>query len=139
MLYNYDPKKICIIYGGKIITSRNDATFCKVERNEDMFSLVVGVDGIGSRAKSNNKSGKITLSMFQTAPNNDDLSGFALADEISGVAAAPFLMRDSGGRTLVTAATAWITKFPDAEFQKSIAERTWVLESDSIDIYIGGN
>lgn len=135
----YDPKNITVIIGGKIIRGYNEATFCKVERNEDMYNLVVGVDGIGSRAKSNNKSGKVTLGLHQTSRSNDDLSALALADELTGAGAVPMLIRDSGGRTLISAATAWITKQADAEYQKTISDRTWTIESDSIDIFNGGN
>lgn len=135
----YDPKQVSVIVGGKIIHGWADGTFINVERNEQAFAMKVGVDGEGSRAKSNNKSGKITITLMQTSASNDDLSAFAAADELSNSGAVPFFMKDNSGRSLVTALTCWAQKYPNSEFAKEVGTRTWVFESDDIEIFVGGN
>jgi hypothetical protein len=135
----YDPKQVTLIVGGKIVTGFTDGTFILAERNENMFNLKVGVDGIGTRAKSNNQSGKLTITLHQSSNSNDDLSALASADELSNTGAVPVLMKDSSGRTIVTALTAWIQKYANAEFAKEVANRVWVMETDQLIIFDGGN
>lgn len=139
MVKTYDPKAVAVIFGGKIITGFGDGTFVVVERNEQTFNLKVGVDGEGTRAKSNNKSGKITLTLMQSSSSNDDLSAFAAADELSNTGVAPCLIKDSNGTTVCAAATAWIQKPANVEDAKEVGTRTWVIESDEVDMFVGGN
>lgn len=138
-LKNYDPKQITTIVGGKIISGFADGTFVKAERNEQAFNLKVGVDGEGTRAKNNNRSGKFTITLMQSSSSNDVLSAFALADEFSGGGAVPVLLRDALGTTLCTALTAWVQKIADPENAKEVSTRTWVLETDEMLMFVGGN
>lgn len=135
----FDPKQFSIIVGGKIISGFADGTFIKITRHEQAFMLKVGVDGEGARAKSGNRSGTFEVSIMNSSASNDDLSAFALADEISGSGVVPVLVKDGSGRTVAEATTAWVQKFPDSEFGKEIGERTWILETDEIVLFIGGN
>lgn len=135
----YDPKQISIIVGGKILSGFADGTFLKVERNEQAYTLKVGVDGEGARAKNNNKSGKFTFTLMQTSSSNDVLSAYASADELGNAGAVPVLVKDHNGTSVATAATAWVQKLPDLEDAKEITMRTWVLETDELLMSIGGN
>lgn len=135
----YDPKQVAVIYGGVTLTGFTDGTFITAERNEQMFNLKVGVDGIGTRAKSNNKAGKVTLTFHQSSPSNDYLSSVAASDELSNLGAKPLLIRDFSGRTLLSALTAWCQKYANAEFAKEVANRVWVIETNELFILNGGN
>lgn len=135
---NYDPAAIHIIFGVIPIEGYADGTFVSVERNEDMFALTVGADGEGVRAKSNNKSGRITLTLLQSSITNTLLSAAMVADELASDGVGPFIMTDGNGETLVSAQSCWITKPAKTEFGKEAATREWVLESDSINILNGG-
>jgi hypothetical protein len=138
-MLQYDPKAVTIVYAGQIMTGYDDGTFVTIERNNDMWALKMGADGIGTRAKSNDKSGKITLTLMSSSPSNDVLSGLAIADENTGAGAAPVLVRDGSGRTVATAAAAWVTKIPSTEFAKEVTNRVWVIETDNLQLFIGGN
>lgn len=135
----YDPKNVSVIVGGKIVGGFTDGTFINAERNENMFNQKVGVDGIGTRAKSNNRSGKITITLHQSSPSNDDFSAIQIADEQSNSGVVPVLIRDNSGRTLCSALTAWFQKPANPEFGKEVANRVWVLETDELLIFNGGN
>lgn len=139
MVFTYDPKQVSCIVGGKILSGFADGTFIVVERNEQAFNLKVGVDGEGTRAKSNNKSGKITITLMQSSASNDDLSAIAAADELSNAGVVPFYMKDNSGRSVCTALSSWIQKYANSEFAKETTTRQWVLETDDIEIFIGGN
>lgn len=139
MLRTYDPKQVTVIFGAKIITGFSDSTFITAERNEQAFNLKVGVDGEGTRAKSNNKSGKVTLTLMQSSPSNDDLSAVALSDELTNGGVRPLLIKDSSGTTLVSAVTSWVQKLANSEFQKEVTTRAWVIETDEMEMNVGGN
>jgi hypothetical protein len=139
LVTTYDPKQFSLIVGGKIITGFADGEYITVERNEQAYNLKVGVDGEGTRAKSNNKSGKVTIVLMQSSRSNDDLSAYAQLDESSNKGVVPVLGRDGSGRTAFGAATAWIQKFAPAPFAKEVGTRTWVLETNELDVFIGGN
>lgn len=135
----YDPKQVSVIVGGKIMSGFSDTTFIKASRNEQAFNLKVGVDGEGTRAKSNNLSGKLEITLMQSSESNDDLSGFAAADELANAGVVPVLINDKSGRTVLQATTMWIQKYADVEFAKEASTRTWILETDQFIIFEGGN
>jgi Bacteriophage KPP10, Structural protein ORF10 len=137
--FQYDPKNISVIVGGTQIVGFTDGTFVLVERNEDMWNMKVGVDGIGTRAKTNNKSGKYTITLHQSSPSNDYLTGLTLTDENTNAGAVPILIRDNLGTTNCTSLTAWVKKFANVEDGKEVSNRVWVLESDDIEMFVGGN
>lgn len=139
MVLSYDPKAVACIIGGIIAEGYTDGTFLTVDRNEDSWMLKVGCDGAGTRAKSNNRSGKIVLTLLQSSKTNDALSALAQADEIANTGTVPLIVRDASGRTIITALTCWITRPSPAEFGKEVANRVWTLESDNIQIFDGGN
>lgn len=139
MVYTYDPKIFSIIVGGKIISGFADGTFIKLERNQQAFQLKMGTDGEGTRAKSNDNSGKITITLMQSSPSNDDLSSFAIADQLANEGVVPVFIKDGSGRTAASAATAWVQKLPDSEFSNEAQSRAWILETDGLDYFVGGN
>lgn len=138
-LFTYDPKNVALIVGGNIINGFSDATFIVAERNEQAFNLKVGVDGEGTRAKTNNKSGKVTITLMQSSASNDVLSALAAADELSNAGAVPLLLKDNSGRTLISSLTSWVQKYPNSEFAKETSTRVWVMETDELNIFVGGN
>lgn len=139
MLHTYDPKNVSLIVGGVTIKGYADGTFINAERNEQAFNLKVGASGEGARAKSNNKSGKVTITLLQTSSSNDSLTAFAAADELSNTGVVPILIRDNSGRTLITALSSWVQKYANSEFGKEISNRVWIIETDELNIFVGGN
>lgn len=139
MVRTYDPKSVAVIFAGKILSGFADGTFILAERNEQAFNLKVGVDGEGTRAKSNNKSGKVTITLMNSSPSNDDLSSFAAADELSNSGVGALLVKDNSGTTVIAAATAWVQKVANAEMAKEANQRVWVLETDNLSTFVGGN
>lgn len=137
-VFQYDPKNVSVIVGGKIMSGFSDGSWLKIVRNEDGWSLKVGVDGEGTRARNNNKSGRIELELMQSSGSNDDLSNFAALDESTGTGAVPVLIKDNNGTTLATALTAWVKKFADGDFSKEVSARKWIIETDTLNVFIGG-
>ena len=136
---SYNAAEVSIIFAGIPLEGFADGTFVTAARNNDSFALTVGSDGEGARSKSNDKSGIVTLTLMQSSLSNDLLSAQALLDELSGDGIAPLLIKDLSGTTLVAAETAWIRKPSDVEFSKEITTREWIIETNALDIFVGGN
>jgi hypothetical protein len=135
----YDPKQVSVIIGTRAAQGFADGSFVSVDRNEDAFTLLVGADGEGCRAKSNNKSGRVTLTLMSSSEFNDYLSELALADELTGGGVVPLMIKDNSGSSLYSSATAWVVKHPTADFAKEAGTREWVLETDELIMFAGGN
>ncbi len=135
----YDPKKVVVSFLGNLLTGFTSGSFVTVARAVDGFTLKVGADGKGTRVRSSNRSGTITINLDQTSPSNDVLSAAAAADELGGVGVGPFFLKDSGGRTLAVAQSAWVKKMPSVDFSDAAGSRAWVLETDELVVFAGGN
>ena len=139
MLKTYDPALVVLTVGGIPIRGFADGTEIVVERSNDMFSKSSGNDGIVSRAKSNDKSGTITVTLAQTSSSNDVLAGFAKQDELSNTGVKTVNCKDVSGRSTHFTAAAWIRKMPNAEYAKEISNREWVLDCDALETFVGGH
>lgn len=135
----YDPKQVSVIIGSQPMKGFSDGDFVTVERNEDNWTLMVGADGESTRSKNANKSGKITITLLGSSESNDYLSQLQLADELTGNGTFGGLIKDNRGRSLYTFATGWITKQPSAGFAKESPTREWVIETDELIPFTGGN
>lgn len=135
----YDPQQVQVIVGGRLITGFAEDTFVEVERSEDMWSLKMGVDGEGTRSKSNNKSGQIRITLMSSSPSNAILQGFADADELNNGGLVPAMVKDGNGSDLALAEQAYIKKLPTLGKGKEIAGNQWVLETDVLKLNHGGN
>lgn len=139
-MFTYDPKQFVTIIGGNIMDGFSDDDFVEIERDEDAFQKKVGVDGEITRAKSNNRSGKITLRLMQSSGSNDKLSALALLDEsIANSGAVAALAKDGTGRSAFTTDFCWVKKFPKVVYKKGVAFFEWTLDCANLAIFIGGN
>ena len=138
-LSTFDPASVVITVGGVPISGYADGTFALLTRSVDAWSMVTGADGLTTRVKSNNRSGTLTLTLTQTSPSNDVLSGFAVADELSNSGVVPILIKDLSGTTVLFSATGWVQKFPDVEYSNILTNREWILGLADIDVFVGGN
>lgn len=139
MLTTLDPKKVIITVGGVPITGFADGEFVSVERTTDTFEKTSGADGFVSRVKSNDTSGTMTLTLAQTSPSNDVLTGFHTVDELSGVGVVPVSVTDLFGRTVILAAFGWVRRIPKASYSKSVENREWNIDLVDLVQFVGGN
>jgi hypothetical protein len=135
----YDPSQVSVVFGGIPLSGFADGTFITVMRSEDAYTKESGADGVVSRSKSSDRSGEATLTLSQTSPSNDVLSGIALLDENSNTGVLPFIIKDNSGRTLASSGNAWIRKVSEASFGKELENREWVFDIADLEILVGGN
>lgn len=138
-LTNYDPAQVSVIFAGIPISGFADGTFVSIDQNEDSFALTIGSDGEGVRARSNNDSGRVTITLLQSSESNDLLSAAHNADKGTGNGVAPLLIKDNTGRTIIEANTAWIVRSPAQEFAREASSREWIIETNKLNQFVGGN
>lgn len=135
----YDPSKIIVVIGGAIIGGFADGAFVNVEYTNDFFTKVTGADKLTTRVKQNDFSGSITLTLQQSSPSNDILSGFVALDRSANAGVVPAIIKDLNGTTLVASAYAWVRKPPVVEFSKEVSNREWVLDCAEMEEHVGSN
>lgn len=133
MAKQYDPKQVSLSIGTHTVQGYADGTFANWESNREDEALTVGADGEGATARSNDESGRLTITILQTSISNDILTGFR-----NGRTRFPVLMKDSNGTTVLAAAIAYIVTRPGVEFSNEITNREWIIESASWDYQMGG-
>ena len=138
----YDIGSVVGVFNGIPLGGFGDDTAIEIEYNEDDFTLQMGVDGDGTRSKTNNGSATITITLMQTSETNDLLNairqlGINSPSGVLGIG--PFMVKDLNGRELHSAEKAWIKRAPNAPFGKEAGPREWVLETASLKSNYGGN
>ena len=140
MAKTVDPNDVQIICGGNIASGYADGTFISISNDEELYSKSVGADGEVSRARMNNTSGTVTLTLQQTSPFNAVLSAFYAADKAGNNGVFPFMMKEAGtGTTLIFSQSAWVQDLPDVNYSKSVETREWTIALGKTDWFIGGN
>jgi hypothetical protein len=138
-LETYDSKKVLLIVGGSYITGFQDGTNISVDRNADSWNFSPNVGGGGTRSKTNNTSGRITFTLSQTSSSNFILSTIQQLDEKSNAGLVPVLIEDLNGRSIHSCESAWVVKPPAAEYGMESSGRQWILETDNLNHFSGGN
>jgi hypothetical protein len=139
MVRTFDPSLVILTVKGVPIGGYADGTGVKVSRSEDSFSMVTGMDGVTSRAKSTNKSGEVTITLAQTSPSNAFLSALCALDEAQNKGVVPVMISDLSGTSVYASGTGWIKKPADAEFGKEVSNREWVVSCADLKMHSGGN
>lgn len=128
-----DPKLVSISLGTHIVSGFADGTFAAFAQNRDTYALTVGADGEGTRVKSNDKSGRLTITLLKSSASNAVLSALANADAQNAC-----MIKDNNGDTIASAANAWLVRQADFEYSNEETTVEWIIESDSWDILVGG-
>ena len=135
----YDPKNVIVTIGGVPMSGFSDGTFLEIDRNEPTWNVVVGADGLVTRGKTNNFSGTLTLTLKQSSPSNDVLSGLMAIDEATNRGVFPILVKDLSGNSIYFGGRCWVTQYANSTFGKDISDRQWVLMMDEADMFVGSN
>lgn len=135
----YDPKQIIVTINGIPMSGFSDGTFLEIDRNEPTWNVVVGADGLVTRGKTNNFTGTVTLTLKQSSPSNDVLSGLMAIDEATNTGVFPILVKDLSGNSIYFGGRCWVTQYANSTFGKDISDRQWTLMMDEADIFVGSN
>lgn len=137
----YDPSQVSMFYGAIEMAGFAQDAAITVEHDENDWELAVGVDGEGTRSKTSNASGTITVSLMQSSAVNDLLSAERELDRLTpgGTGGKPLLIKDNSGTSIYAAETCWIQKAPSAELNREPTTREWVFRTDQLVAFHGSN
>lgn len=138
---SYASDEVELVIGPYPITNgRADGDFVSVEYNNDFHTISVGTDGEVTRSKVNDRSATITITLQQTSDANDLLTS-VWADDLNSPGGNPvaFLLRDSNGRSLFAAEKCWVQTAPSATYGRDAGTREWVLQTNNLVAFFGGN
>ena len=137
----YNPDRVTVIVGGAPMQGFGEDTFVEIAPLADIVTSKAGADGEVARSIGTDRRHTVTITLMQTSPSNDVLSGLAKADQLTcGGAAFPILVQDLCGRTMFMAASAWVSQMPTQTFGREVNERQWQITTGAPTInLVGGN
>jgi hypothetical protein len=138
----YDPDQVSFILGNiNIADGWADGEAIRYEHNTPAFTKVVGTRGQVARSKSLDKSGTFTITLLQTADENDLLSLLLNTDRNApnGAGVVPLTLLDRQGRLEITAQEAWISDPPKPVFSRGAEAREWKIDVADATRFDGGN
>jgi len=143
-LYSFDPAKVSVIIGGVEMSGFSDGTFIEVSVDGDDWELISGADGDVVRAKKQNRTSTLSLTLLQSSHCNDILSAWRIIDRTTLSGAVASLVRDRSGRTVISAAFSFILQPPTVSFSDGIERRTWNITMVDASLsastfFVGGN
>ena len=137
----YNPDRVVVIVGGVPMQGFGEDAFVEIAPMTDIVTSKAGADGEVARSISSDRRHTVSITLLQTSPSNDVLSGLAKADQLTcGGATFPMMVQDLCGRTMFMAASAWISQLPTQTFGREANERVWTITTGNPTInHVGGN
>lgn len=139
LVKTYDNAQVFISFGGRTLSGFAPDTKVTVEYDTEAWTKQVGCEGETTRSKSNNKCGKVTVRLMQTADDNDFLTALYEADQASNSSALPLQVKDSNGTSIHAAESAWISKMPTSEYGVAAGVREWMIDTGPMISVVGSN
>lgn len=139
--FTYDADMVTCILGTIPMEGFAEDGMITIEYGSEVFTDVTGVDGQTTRSKTLNDTATVTIKLMQSSKTNDLLSALLNADRRApnGAGVVPLYIRDRNGRSLHTAAYAWISEWPSVNYERGATSREWTIRCASMEMTIGGN
>ena len=138
MTATYQPNLVTVSFRGVPLNGFAPDIFITAERNNDTWAITVGSGGDSTRAKTGDKSGRVTLTLLGSSTSNAALSAMAKLDEQLGTQIGPLAIKDLSGDDAAFAGRAWIVKPPNLEKANNESNREWLFETGDLEIVAGG-
>lgn len=138
----YDPAKVHLVVGFKLISDFAAGTFIRLRPLRADHTITRGIDGELVRQQLNGRSRSLEFTLAAGAADNDYLSILRAADvgsvSVPGGITYIVALKDGNGRTLMAADTAWFESAPDDVYGLEGEPRTWrMIIHDGIGHYGG--
>ena len=112
----------------------------KFETDEVSFKKKTGAGGARSRALiQRGSSGKFTLKLLKTDPDNDFLSKVLTNMIKVGAPPQPAILRDGRGNTVISTNQAWPVRFPTNDTGEDVTTIEWEIDCGECDINYGSS
>ena len=113
---NYDPKKVTVNVGGRIITGFAESSVVTVNSNEDRVTPTVGAQGDVVYSENANESGSMVMSLQTTSASIPYLKRLAIDRKETDI-----LITDANKDTAetISGSRCRVTKIPDGKKEKA--------------------
>ncbi len=113
---NYDPKKVTVNVGGRIITGFAESSVVSVSTSEDRVTPAVGAQGDVVYSENANESGNVVMSLQTTSAALPYLKRLAINREETDI-----LISDANTDTAetISGSRCRVTKIPDGKKEKA--------------------
>lgn len=124
---------------GKVGSAEDE--FFTAEQGTPSFVFTEGMDGSGSRSKTNSRWVKMSVAYIQGASLNAVLSAAITLDENqpNGAGVGTFSLADLSGTSAIFCPYAWLTQRPSMSIKRKPSERKWLIEAMWETFIVGGN
>lgn len=140
-VYTHSPEDVVVSINDYLLSGFAEGTYINIKLNSESFKRVAGIRGKSTRVHTRDRSGVITFSLLQTAPDNDVLSAIVAFDEVNMTGLLNVVIKDSGGSTGLQFRGCYITGFPTLDFSgDELSQRDWDINFSGITrFHVGGN
>ena len=123
----YNSREVLVSFGGVEMTGFGEDTMVSWEYDTEFTTDKVGVGGVVTASKTNDRRATVTFTLMETSPSNAILATFAKARFLGTGAIGNTTLHISNTLTgeEITAAEAWILNEPSGEFGSEASEREW--------------
>lgn len=131
---SYSPKDVLIFFDNKQLTGFSKGDFITVDRNEKAFDTIRGVAGEVCVTGQPDKSGRIRITLRQTASSNHFLT-YRMIDQDLNTGIIPtsnITITDPSGSLMVTCSNCFIEEFPEVSLGGSQNDKEWVFFAQEI-------
>jgi hypothetical protein len=126
--YTWDSKDTTVVVSGFIIKGFPTDGKVKITRNEDGYTLAIGVDGDDStRSRSNNSSGEITIMQNYTSTSVPILDGLLQSDENDNSGTFAVSVTNTALGMECSGNDCYIKKRPDYDIQSEMQSLEYVI------------
>lgn len=134
----YDPSSVYVFLAGLMqLEDVTDGTFIEVTKDSDLFSNTVTSDGKVYRMKIPGDTYTVTLSLQSVSKSSKVLQYLMIADQTTGVAKFPLIIKDTSGSSLFFATSCWVQSQPTLSFADNVEARVWTLKATGVTISFG--
>jgi hypothetical protein len=129
---SYNLNAVSCVVGGALISGAAEDGLVEIEFDDDAWTLTKGADGTAVRSKTNDRSATVTIRLMPGSPSNLVLQAIFAADELSGLGAVPFALRDPSSNDTFTSAGLWVQKLPGRNFTREVTSSEWVCRAGTM-------
>jgi hypothetical protein len=142
----YSPEDVIVVISksdgfNHVVGGYTEGTFIDISRLVAHATMTTGADGSHARVVRRVKSADITITLHQSSESNDVFSALLALDEQTRDNTNLFsiLIKDQTGRSMYSAAQAFIGTVPSSTFGVEMSDRAWVIHTTNMETHIGGN
>lgn len=128
-MQTYNPKKISVAFGTKIVTGFAEDSFVSIEPTGDGVTKKVGCDGEVIRSISPDETYAVKIVVFQNSSINGWLEKKLAKDRSNGSGMFPITIKDNAGTMVFNSKYSWPVKSAARQYGKEAGTREWEIHT----------